>query len=105
MVNTASLFFHHTQSRIGGVLANSSRLRPKPSLAEASSNTSSICSPLEQLARASLVRLAPSSAPTRALTRWTTGNDFKSLGCGVSIEGTRALDRPYQRSHTEPMGG
>ena len=42
MVSSASLFFHHSQSRIGGVRVSSARVSPNPNLAEAPSSTSTI---------------------------------------------------------------
>ena len=45
IVTRASLFFHHTQSRMGGVLRSSSRVSPSLSFCEAPSSTSSISSP------------------------------------------------------------
>ena len=87
MVSRASLFFHHTQSLIGGVLASCSRLKPKPSLAEASNSTSSIASPSTHWARASLVRLAPLRAFTSSVTLWLTERVLGSIGDRLAANG------------------
>ena len=96
IVSRASLFFHQIQSRIGGVFWRSARLRPRPSLAEASNSTSSIASPSPQRARASFVRLAPLRAFSSRFMRCVTGRDFGSTPAIASLQSS--IRSPYQRS-------